>query len=129
MHTAEIRRFLSIHKGLPVAAALLLSPWAFFHLKLRLLSLLNSELCVGLTGDLIIAGILAGAAGFFALYKLAKVKFPVLTAVLAVCYVPWLLLMRQVYAATAVYGVCIGGSAVLALLALITLRPGLSVSV
>ena len=41
-----------------------------------------------------------------------------LLAVLAVCYVPWLLLMRQVCAATAVYGVCIGGSAVLTLLAL-----------
>ena len=52
-----------------------------------------------------------------------------LLAVLAVCYVPWLLLMRQAYAATAVYGVCIGGSAVLALLALTTLRPGMSAPV
>ena len=41
-----------------------------------------------------------------------------LLAVLAVCYVPWLFLMYQVDAATAVYGVCICGSAVLALLAL-----------
>ena len=118
MHTAKIRRFLSIHKGLLAAAALLLSPWAFFRLKLYLTSLLRPELDVALTGDLQLFGILAGAAGFFALYKLARVKFSVLLAVLAVCYVPWLFLMRQVYAATAVYGVCIGGSTVLALLAL-----------
>lgn len=101
----------------------------FFRLKLYLTSLLRPELDVGLTGDLLLFGIPAGAAGFFALYKLARVKFSVLLAVLAVCYVPWLFLMRQVYAATAVYGVCIGGSAVLTLLALTTLRPGMSAPV
>lgn len=129
MHTAKIRRFLSIHKGLLAAAALLLSPWAFFRLKLYLTSLLRPELMVGLTGDLLLFGIPAGAAVFFALYKLARVKFSVLAAVLAVCYVPWLFLMYQVYAATAVYGFCIGGSAVLALLAFKALRPRLPVSV
>lgn len=118
MHTAKIRRFLSIHKGLLAAAALLLSPWAFFRLKLYLTSLLRPELMVGLTGDLLLFGIPAGAAVSFALYKLARVKLPVLAAVLAVCYVPWLFLMEQVYAATVVYGFCIGGSAVLAPLAI-----------